>query len=270
MSVVTSAPPPIARRWTTTRIGGMVFLGFWIACALAVLASFYAGYDADFVARYVPRLLKGLQTTLHIVIVSVIVGGLLSIPVAIARSSANRVFKALALIYIDLFRGAPLLAQIFLIYYGAGQFRGTLEALGLWWFFRDALNCALLSFSLNTAAYQAEIYRGAFQSVARGQWEAGRALGLRDWVIVFKIILPQATMIALRPVGNEIILVIKGSAIASIITVLDLMGHTRLAFSRSLDFQVYLWAALLYLTVVEVLRRVIAGLEARLTRHLVR
>ena len=104
----------------------------------------------------------------------------------------------------------------------------------------------------------------------RGQWEGGQALGLSRPVIFFKIILPQALMVALRPYGNEIILMIKGSAIASIVTIYDVMGETRRAYSRSYDFQAYIWAAVLYLMIVETLRRVWDRIEERLTRHLKR
>jgi polar amino acid transport system permease protein len=137
-------------------------------------------------------------------------------------------------------------------------------------FFRDAWNCAILAFSLNTAAYQAEILRGAIQSVAMGQWEGAAALGISKRVTFWKVILPQALIVALRPYGNEIILMIKGSAIVAIITVLDLMGETRRAYSRTFDFQTYLWAAVIYLLIVEVLRHIWDYLERRLTRHLVR
>ena len=143
-----------------------------------------------------------------------------------------------------------------------------MEAAGLWGFFRDAFNCALLTFTLNTAAYQGEIYRGAIAAVSSGQWEAGRSLGLRNPVILLRIVAPQAMITALRPLGNEVIFMVKGSAVASIVTVLDLMGETQLAFSRTFDFQVYLWAAILYFIIVETLRRVWDVIEARLIRHL--
>jgi len=159
---------------------------------------------------------------------------------------------------------------VFLIYYGAGQFRPFLEDIGLWWFFREAIYCAIFTFTLNTSAYQAEIYRGAIQSVPKGQREGAQALGISKAVTFYKVIMPQALIIALRPLGNEIVLMLKGSAIASVITVFDLMGETRLAFSRSFDFQVYIWAALMYLAMVEILRRAWDLLEARLTRHLER
>jgi polar amino acid transport system permease protein len=224
----------------------------------------------DLLQRYGPKLLEGLLVTAELVAISFVLGALLAIPLTFARLSRNRIVGGLAFAYVYFFRGTPLLAQIFLVYYGAGQFRPTLEALGLWSFLRDAFNCAVLTFTLNTAAYQAEIFRGAIRSVPVGQWEAARALGLHRYAILRKVIAPQAAMIALRPLGNELILLIKGSAIASIITVYDLMGETRQAFSRSYDMTIYIYAAVLYLLLVEAIRRLWNRLEARLTRHLAR
>ena len=224
--------------------------------------------DFDLLARYGPRMLEGLVVTIQLVAVSIVLGGILAFPVALARIARWRVVRWIAFGYVYFFRGTPLLAQVFLVYYGAGQFRAELESVGVGWFFRDAFNCAAFTFTLNTAAYQAEILRGAILSVPAGQTEAALSMGMRMPAIYYKVILPQAYIVALRPLGNEIILMIKGSAIASVITVFDLMGATRLAFARSFDFQVYLWAAVLYLVIVETLRRVWDRLEQRLTRHL--
>jgi polar amino acid transport system permease protein len=224
----------------------------------------------DLLARYWPQLLDGLLVTLQLVLISFVLGALLALPVAAARLSRNRVIGAAAFSYAYFFRGTPLLAQLFLVYYGAGQFRPALEALGLWVFFRDAFNCALFTFTLNTAAYQAEIFRGAIRSVPVEQWEAARALGLSRLPLLWKVVLPQAAIMALRPLGNEVILLIKASAVASIVTVLDLMGETRRAFSRSYDMAIYFYAAILYLAMVETIRRVWNRLEGRLTRHLIR
>ncbi|MCB1491378.1 MAG: ABC transporter permease [Rhodobiaceae bacterium] len=270
MSTVDLAPPASMRRWTTPRIAGWLLMGAWFAAGAALAYYVAADWNQAFVARYAPRILGGLLVTLALVALSITLGAILAQPIAFARNSTNPVIGALSYAYVYFFRGTPLLAQVFLVYYGAGQFRGVLESIGLWWFFREAFYCAAFAFTLNTAAYQAEIYRGAINSVPKGQWEAGRALGLPDIVIFFKVIMPQAAIIALRPLGNEIILMVKASAIASVVTVLDLMGETKLAFSRSYDFQVYIWAALVYLIIVEVLRRVWDVLEFRLTRHLVR
>jgi len=197
-------------------------------------------------------------------------GAVIGLLTAGARLAGPRWLALIAQGYMAFFRGTPLLAQVFLVYYGAGQLRPWLQDWGLWWFFREAWYCVLLTFTLNTAAYQAEIYRVAIATVPRGQWEAAAALGLSRPVTFFRIILPQALITALRPLGNEIIFMIKGSAIASVVTIFDLMGATRLAFARTFDFSVYLWAAILYLVIVETLRRVWQWLEARLTRHLQR
>ena len=201
-------------------------------------------------------------------VISVVVGALLGGLVAAGRMSQNPFVGALAWFYSNLFRGTPLLAQLFLIYYGAGQFFGFWQTVGLWWFLREPFNCAVLAFVLNTAAYQAEIFRGAVQAVPNGQWEGAAALGLRRRRAFHKVVFPQAALYALRPFGNEVILMIKGSAVASVITVYDLLGETRLAYSDTFRFDVYFYAAALYLVLVETLRRIWNVMEARLTRHL--
>lgn len=225
------------------------------------------GMNVDLMERYGPRFASGVWVTLELVAISMVLGAILSIPLAIARVEGGKFLSRTAFAYSYFFRGTPLLAQTFLVYYGAGQFREGLESIGLWWFFRDAFNCAVLTFTLNTAAYQAEILRGGIQSLPVGQMEGAKSLGLTRFLAYRKVILPQAFGVGLRPLGNELVLMIKASSIASIITVYDLMGVTRLAFSRSYDMEVYLWAAILYLVMVEIVRRVWNVLERRLNRH---
>lgn len=264
-------PPDTARRrWTTARVVGTVLLALWAALGFGIVWLLCADYDPVMIAKYLPRILNGVWVTAEIVILSCILGAVLSIPVAAGRMSSNPVAGALAFGYSYFFRGTPLLAQTFLVYYGAGQFSGFFKAVGLWVFFRDAYFCAIFTFALNTAAYQAEILSGAIRAVPSGQWQAADSLGLKAFTTMRKVILPQALITALRPYGNEIILMIKASAIASIITVLDLMGQTRLAFSKTYDLQIYIWAAIIYLVMVELLRRFWDVLERRLTRHLQR
>ena len=264
--------PPAAESagWTGAKIAGHLLLGLWIAAGVALFLFLAGGFDTAKMREYGPGYLTGLWITVQLVLLSVVLGAFLSVPVAAGRMSKNRLVGWLAYAYVYSFRGTPLIAQLFLIYYGLGSFRDTLDALGLWTFFREPWNCALFAFTLNTAAYQAEILRGAIESVPRGQHEGAAALGLPRAVIFRKVILPQAMMVALRPYGNEIILMIKGSAIVSIITVFDLMGETRRAFSRTFDFQTYIWAAVFYLLIVEALRNLWVVLERRLTRHLKR
>lgn len=235
---------------------------------LGLAAWIVPGINWRLVDRYWDRYLDGILVTFQLVLLSVGLGALLSLPLALARLSRRWWLHGLARAYITFFRGTPLLAQLFLVYYGAGQFNESLQAAGIWWFFREPFYVAALTFTLNTAAYQAEIMRGAIQSLPAGQEEAAKALGMGRWPIFFKVTLPQAYIVALRPLGNELILMIKGSAIASIVTVLDLMGVTSLAYARSFNFQAFFWAALLYLIAVELVRRVWDQLERRLTRHL--
>ncbi len=268
MSASEEAPPPVARRWTGARIAGHALVALWALLGLGLVAFLITGWNPELMARYAPAYMSGLWVTVKLVAISVALGALLSVPVAYARNSKNRLLSAPAYAYVYFFRGTPLLAQTFLVYYGLGSFRPQLEAVGLWGFFREAWYCAILAFTLNTAAYQAEILRGAIASVPRGQWEGAASLGLHRLVTLRKIILPQALIVALRPYGNEIILMIKGSAIVAIITVYDLMGETRRAFSRSFDFQTYIWAAIIYLAIVETLRVGIDRIEAVITRHL--
>jgi polar amino acid transport system permease protein len=222
----------------------------------------------ELLQTYGTRLLSGLGVTVTLVAISVTIGAIIGLAVAFARMSENRVLSAFAFAYVYFFRGTPLLAQVFLIYYGSGQFREALTTVGLWWFFRDAFYCCLLAFTLNTSAYQAEIYRGALRAVPRGQREAAMALGLNERVTFLKVVAPQALIVALRPLGNEIVLMIKSSAVAAVITVLDLMGTTRIIYARTFDISIYLWAGVFYFVLVEALRRTWDFAEARLNRHL--
>jgi polar amino acid transport system permease protein len=261
------APP---KPWTRTRITGWCLVAFWLLVFLALALFLYGAYDPEKFDKYYPKYLSGLGVTLELVAVAMICGALLSFPIAYMRMSKNRILSRIGYAYVYFFRGTPLLAQTFLIYYGFGQFHDQIQSIGLWWFFKDAWNCGVFAFTLNTAAYQAEILAGAIQSVGKGQWEGAAALGIPKYLTFFKIILPQALIVALRPYGNELILMLKGSAVLSLITVYDLMGETRRAFSRGYDFQMYIWAAVIYFAMVETLRNIWDAMERRLTRHLIR
>lgn len=236
---------------------------------LATLSAWLAGIlDIDLLRTYGWRLIEGLKVTLQIVAISCGLGFLLAYPICRARMSKHAALATGARCYIAFFRGTPLLCQLYLVYYGAGEIRAALTSVGLWALFREAYFCCLLTFTLNTAAYQAEIMRGAIASVAKGQIEAATALGLGRYRIARHIIWPQALLVALRPLGNELIGVIKASALAAIVTLLDLMGQTRFVFARTFDFSVYLYAAVMYLILTEAIRRLWGRLERSLGRHL--
>ena len=229
--------------------------------------GFYLGHEV--LERYGCRMADGLGITLQLVGISSALGFVLALGLALLRLRGPKPVRYAVASYTTFFRGTPLLCQLFLIYYGLGAFRPFWQEIGLWWFFREPIYCCLLAFTMNTAAYQAEILRGSLQALPKGQVEAGRALGMRPAAILLKIEMPQALIIGLRPLGNELITMIKVSAIASLVTLFDLMGATRLAFARSFDLSIYLWTALIYLALVEIIRRVWGLMETRLTRHLV-
>jgi len=231
------------------------------------LPGYWMGFEV--LERYGCRLADGFLITLQLVGWSFCLGLLFSLPLALMRLKAPLPVRAFLVGYMTVFRGTPLLVQLFLVYYGLGSLRPFWQEMNLWWFFRDPLYCCLFAFTLNTAAYQAEIMRGALQAVPRGLSEAGRALGLSKGVILFRIELPQALMIALRPLGNELIIMVKASALGSLVTLYDLMVATKFAFARSFDLAIYLVEAVVYLAIVEAIRRLWAVGERYLTRHLV-
>ncbi len=237
-----------------------------------MLASLQAAvpllFDFDLLQAYGGRLIAGLWITLKVVSLSCVLGFGLAYPICRARMSRSRLLSGAALAYVTFFRGTPLLCQLYLVYYGAGEVRPALTDLGLWWFFRDAFFCCIFAFTLNTAAYQSEIMRGALGSVPRGQVEAAMALGLGEFATNRRVVWPQAALVAIRPMGNEVITVIKASALAAIVTLLDLMGETRFIFARTFDFSVYLYCAVLYLMLTEAVRRALGWVERRNSLHL--
>ena len=223
-----------------------------IAALSAWLVSLAAGAEPwHSYARYLPRILDGVWLTLELVVVSGLIGVCLAVPIALARISRAPGMWMPAYGYIFFFRGTPLLVQIYLVYYGLSQF----EALrNLEWLWSNVLSkpywCAIIAFSLNTAAYTAELLRGAMQAVPRGEVEAARALGIPRAAQYRKIILPRAFGMILPAYGNEVILMLKGSALASTITLLDLMGATRSVIARTyMNMEFFLLAGLLYLLI---------------------
>ncbi len=223
--------------------------------------------NLEILDRYGMRMLWGLVLTLEMVAISVAIGFPIGLGLAQARLSRNGLLSGFSYGFTTFFRGTPVLCQLFLVYYGSGQFRPFLTDMGLWPFFRDAFFCTILTFSLNTAAYQAEAMRGALMTVPKGQREAALSLGLSRWRVFWMVVWPQALLVALRPLGNELVIMVKSSAVSSLVTLYDLMGVTKFAFARSFDIAVYLYAAVLYLIVVESIRRLWMVFEKMLSRH---
>ncbi len=216
----------------------------------------------------IPDLLEGLAVTVQLVALALVLGMCLAIPLALLRTSKNVVLWMPIYAFIFVFRGTPLLVQIFIVYYGLGQSETVRESF-LWPFFKEAYWCAIFTFTLNTSAYTAEILRGAIQAVPHGEIEAARAIGMGRVVVLRRIIVPRAFRLALPAYGNEIILMLKGSALASTITLLDLTGVARVIVSRTFaPYELFLMAAIMYLALTLIIVRGLKYAEWRLSPHL--
>jgi len=206
--------------------------------------------DMQAIIENLPLYFEGMVMTLQLVMISLACGMVLAIPTALAASSTNRLIAAVPKAYIYFFRGTPLLVQLFIIYHGSGQFKATFESLGIWWFFLSPYLCCLLAFSLNTAAYTGEILRGAIEQTSFGEVEAAKASGMSKPLLYRRIILPSAFRRALPAYGNEVIFMLHGSVIASIVTIVDLLGAGRIVNSRHfVPFESFLTAGFFYLCI---------------------
>ncbi|MFT4128867.1 ABC transporter permease [Labrys sp. (in: a-proteobacteria)] len=221
----------------------------------------------DLMLESLPALLKGTAITLQLLAASLACGMLIAIPVAILRINGNGVVRLILHCYIYFFRGTPLLVQIFLVYYGLAQFDVVRDS-ALWPYLRQASVCAILTFSLNTAAYTAYILRGAIQAVPAGEIEAARACGMSTALAYRSIILPHAFRLALPAYGNEVVSMLKSTSLASTITVMELTGVANTIVARTFaPYELFITAALIYLVITYVLTSALRALEHRLSRH---
>jgi len=215
-----------------------------------------------------PVLLSATVTTLELLALSLVVGMCLAIPIALMRLSPNPLLWMPAYAYIYFFRGSPLLVQLFLIYYGLGQF-DWIKTTFLWSILRQGYWCAIIAFALNTAAYTAEILRGAIQAVPHGEVEAGRACGMSGFLLFRRIIAPKAVRLVLPAYSNEVILMLQASSLASLVTVVDLMGAASNIVNRSFAlFEIYITAGLMYLAMTYFIEWAFRKFEHRLSGHL--
>jgi len=225
--------------------------------------------DIAVVLDSLPRLLNGTLITIYLTVISVSIGLCLAVPISLMRVSRNPLMWVPVYLFIFYFRGTPLLVQIFLIYYGSGQFQEFLIRSGLWYFFREAHFCAILSLTLNTAAYSAEILRGAIQAVPLGEIEAARACGMSKPLLYRRIILPKAFRLAWPAYTNEVVFLLQATSLVSIIALMDITGVARVLSARTFAFyELFITAALLYLVLVYGVLFLFARIEKRLSRHL--
>ena len=203
--------------------------------------------------KWLPKLIQGATLTLELTALSVIAGLIVAIPLGIARSSRLWYVRSLPYAYIFFFRGTPLLIQVFLGYYGLGQFVVVRDSV-LWPYLRSPFWCAVITMTLHTAAYIAEILRGAIQAIPPGEIEAARALGMSRFKTLVHIVMPRAARIGLPAYSNEVILMLKASSLASTVTLLELTGMTRTIISRTYQtVDMFLIAGLIYLVMSFVL-----------------
>lgn len=219
-------------------------------------------------AEYFPALLDGVPMTLKLAGLSLFIGFFLAVVLAVLRTSGIRPLEAFVRIYVYVFRGTPLLVQIFLIYYGTGQFDFIKDSF-LWPVLREAYWCAIIALTLNTGAYTSEIIRGGIESVPWGQVEAAKACGMNVWLRFRRVVFPQAIRQALPGYGNEIILMVKSTSLASTITLLEITGIARKIVSQTYaPLELFIMAGAIYLTIVFVITRAVDMLENRLSPDL--
>jgi len=225
--------------------------------------------DIGIIVESLPRLLGGVMVTVQITALSVILGLILAIPLSIMRVSSNPFIRLPVYGFNFYFRGTPLLVQLFLIYYGSGQFQEFFSEWGLWRFFREAYFCAILSLTLNTAAYSSEIFRGGIEGVSHGQIEAARACGMSGLLLYRRIIMPAALRIAWPAYTNEVVFLLQASSLVSIITLMDITGVARVIAARSFAFyEIFITVALIYLALVYGLIYVFKKMENRILGYL--
>ncbi|MDU2734299.1 MAG: arginine ABC transporter permease ArtM [Mixta calida] len=211
---------------------------------------------------YLPELLKGLQTSLTLTVASLVAALMLSLLFTMVLSLKTPVVSQLVRGYITLFTGTPLLVQIFLIYYGPGQFPSIQKIDWLWQLLSQPWLCALLALSLNSAAYTTQLFYGAVRAIPAGQWQSCAALGMtrRD---TMRILLPYAFKRALSSYSNEVVLVFKSTSLAYTITLMEVMGHGQLLYGRTYDVMVFAAAGLIYLCVNGLLTLLMRLIEHR-------
>lgn len=212
--------------------------------------------------QHVWQLITGLATSLELTFFSLLVGCVLALLMTLSLIVKTPGIHWLSRGIITLFTGTPLLVQIFLIYYGPGQFDIVRESI-LWHWLSQPWFCAMLALALNTAAYSTQLFKGAFNAIPTGQWQACRALGM-DTKHTLGVLLPYAIRRAIPAYSNEVILVFKGTSLASTITIMDIMGYAQRINAQTYDtLVVFSIAGIFYLAVNGILTLLFRSVEKK-------
>ena len=219
--------------------------------------------DLELMINSLPKLLNATVVTLKLLSLSLFFGLFVGLLFAVMRMSKNLIINKFAYGYSYVFRGTPLLVQIFIIYFGFGQIEFLRESV-LWIILKEPYWCAIIAFALNTGAYTSEILRSAFQTIKRGYIEAGKSLGISSKIIFYKIQIPIAIRQSLPAYGNEIILMLKGTSLASTVTLMDLTGVAKYIISTTFKpIEVFIVAGSIYLFMTFIIHNLIKFLERK-------
>ncbi len=222
--------------------------------------------DIDLIIESISVLAHGVFLTLFLTLLSIVISFSLSVPLSLLRASPNRALSGSVLVYTYVFRGTPLLVQLFLVYYGLSQLSIVRQSL-LWPVLREPFWCALITLSLNSTAYTTEVFKAGIMAVPRGVVEAAKALGLSRLMQIRLIIFPLAFRTVLPSYANEVIGLVKASSLASTVTLLEITGLARRMVSETFaPYEVFLAAGLLYLLLNFTVSMVFRFLETRLAR----
>ena len=229
--------------------------------------------DWSVITDSLPQYASGLWLTAQLTVLSLVAGLILAIPLAVMRISPRRAVSGPVWVFTYFFRGTPMLVQLLLIYYGLGQFewiQAQWQAGNAFWLiFREPYGCALVTFTLNTCAYTTEILAGALRTTPHGEIEAAQACGMSRFTLLRRILIPGALRRALPAYSNEAIFMLHGTAIASTVTLMDLTGAARNAYSQHFaPFEAFIFAGLLYLTLTFALVGLFRLAERRYLAHL--
>lgn len=218
---------------------------------------------SDNFVYYLKIILQGLPDTLSLGILGILTAGLLAIVFSCLLSLNHFVLTKVIRAYIIIFTGSPLLVQLFLIYYGPSQFADFLSKFPrLYDLISSPWFCAYLALTLNSAAYTTQIFYGALKSVPQGQWQACEALGMNKRQTL-KIVMPYALKRALSTYSNEVVFVVKGTALASMIPVMDIMGYSNQLNGDYYDFSIFIVAGFVYLLINGLLSTIMRIIEKK-------
>jgi polar amino acid transport system permease protein len=225
-------------------------------------------FDFAIIVDALPKMLMGIGLTFQLLIISAILGLTLAIGLMLMRISGKWYLSWPAQVYIYIFRGTPILVQIFIIYYGFPQLEFIRDSF-LWPMFRDPFGCAIFALTLNTGAYVSEILRGGVLGVDRGILEAGSALGLSVRQKFIYLTAPIATRLALPAYGNDIISLLKSTALASTITLADMTGIARTLVAQTFaPYEIFISLAIVYMILTWILQKSLGRVERYLGRYM--